>query len=132
MGPNPHGTLIIDGTTISAGDYRVYGQRLSLKTAITYNSTWPHTNTFAFTSGYAVIPNDVKQACYMIVGALNSTKGASGIDRFKQDMLDVTYSGKNIMSDILDADKKGALALLLNKYKRIEIMASGIDRSTIP
>ena len=75
-GPNPHGTIIIDGTTIGATDYRIYGQRLSLKDAIDYNTNWPHTNTIAFTSGYATIPNDVKSACYMIVGALNATKGA--------------------------------------------------------
>lgn len=36
------------------------------------------------------------------------------------------------MNNFLDPAKMNEIALLLNKYKQIQILASGIDRSTIP
>ena len=132
-GINPHGTLKIDSATISTSDYRFFGQKLVLKNAVTLNQTFPYMNKYEFTSGFATIPNDVKQACFIIVGELHTTKTAGGISSFRQDMLSVNYSKDNSMLvNILSPDKMNSLALLLNKYKAMTLLGSGIDRLTIP
>jgi hypothetical protein len=131
-GINPHGTLKIDNVTISSSDYRIKGQKLTLKNTITFKTDFPFLNKYEYSKGFSVIPNAIKQACYIIVSELNGTKNGGGISSFRQDLLSVNFDKSSMLSSILSQDKVNDVALLLNPYKGIDIVTSGIDRSTVP
>ena len=116
-------TRIIDIVTINGTDpgtkdtdYIIEWRRLELKNTVTTANTFPFRYTIVYNAGYNPIPDDVKLAVSILVGALYNTKNANGISSYRQDLLSVNYKDGNILESITDTAQKGVVQAIINKY----------------
>lgn len=101
-------------------DYIVRGRRVEFSSLITlpnYNTTFNHI-TFTYTKGFETIPDDIKDACYIIVSWLYNARKSVGIGQFTQGDLSISYLGK-----ILDDERYNTVKMLLSKYKTVNVIS---------
>jgi len=116
-------TNIIDIVTINGTEpgtkdtnYIIEWRRLELKNTLATPNTFPYRYTIVHNSWYDTIPDDVKLAISIIVGALYNTKNANGISSYRQDLLSVNYKDGNILESITDTTQKWVVQAIINKY----------------
>lgn len=101
-------------------DYIVIGRRLEFSSLITlpnYNTTFNYI-TFTYTKGYATIPDDIKDACYIIVAWLYNLRKSVWLNQFTQWDLSIGISWK-----ILDEERYNTVKMLLSKYKTVNVLS---------
>lgn len=117
----PTAITTVNGTAVGTlnTDYILEGRRLEFKTGIMPSVTFPYHWTVVYTSGYAslaTIPNDIKQAIYVLVKAYWQERQASGIASFKQDLLSVNYD-KGTVNGLTDPTESTQISATVAKYK---------------
>lgn len=128
---NPTSVTEVDGVAISSGNYYLEWRKLTLKTAVSYQQTFPHLNTIKYVAGYATIPDDVKLAIKMMVGFLYQSKNANWISSFTQDQLTVNFWWKTQSSIETMLSTDSILSWIIGKYKKTFLGSSGFDRVSI-
>lgn len=128
---NPTALTSVDWTTVSSWDYYLEGRKLTLKTAVSYQQTFPHLNTIVYTAGYATIPEDIKQAIKMIVGFMYNSKNANGLTSFTQDQLEVNYGGNQNQNIETILSGNWIITSIIRKYKKTFLGSSWFDRVSI-
>jgi len=115
---NPHGTIKVDGTTLTLNtNCEIHGRILTLKDYVSPPLSFPYKNKIEYMSGYATIPNAIKSAMYQIVGALESWRRNSGITEFRQDALTVKFGSNEGLSSLMGKESSSLVFSLLSKYK---------------
>lgn len=99
-------------------DYTLRGRRLELKNTLAFPSTFPYQWAIVYTSGYtaANLPADVKMAILILCNAFWTSKKATGISSFKQDLLSVTYD-RAALDQIKDPAQLAEIRAIIWKYK---------------
>lgn len=130
---NPTALTSVDGVALSSWDYYLEGRKLTLKTAVSYQQTFPHLNTIIYTAGYATTPDDVKQAIKMMVWFMYQSKNANGLSSFTQDQLTVNYGGNTWSSWSIEKilETNSMLSSIIGKYKKTFLGVSWFDRVSI-
>ncbi len=128
---NPTLIKTIDGVTMTSWDYEITWNRVFLKNTLTLQTTFPFKNTFVYTAWFSTIPDDIKQAIYIIVWALYNTRNSQAMDSFRQGELSINYSKTGAMEDIMNPESFSVLSSIINKYKVPFILSSWADRSSI-
>ena len=129
-----HPTVIktVDGVSLTSWDYEITGQKVFLKTALTLQTVFPYKNTIVYTAWYSTIPADIKQAIYLIVGAMYNTKNTQWLNSFSQGELSVNIdNSQGIMKSIMEPNSFSMLSSIINKYKIPLILSSWADRTKI-
>lgn len=130
---NPTSITSIDWVNVTNNvDYILEWRKVILKTALTYQNTFPYKNTIIYVAWFSPIPNDIKQGMYMLVWALYNQRKAEWITRFKQAQLEVEYKPTTSLDNILDPKDMWLLNSIVNKYKITTILSSGINRVITP
>lgn len=129
---NPTAISTVDGVSVTINtDYIIEGQKVFLKTPLSRISTFPYRNTIVYTAWYATIPADLKQAMYLLVGALYNSRKSQGIDSFRQDLISVTYSKDSEIQKLLDPKSYSILQSIIRKYSVPFIITTWADRTTL-
>lgn len=121
--PSINSITTIMGTVVSYTewtDYIVRGRRVEFSSLITlpiHNTTFNYI-TFTYTKGFETIPDDIKDACYIIVSWLYNARKSVGIGQFTQGDLSISYLGK-----ILDDERYNTVKMLLSKYKTVNVIS---------
>lgn len=98
-------------------DYIIEGQKLTLKTALSYPSAFPYRHTIVYKAGEVSVPEDVKNACLFIVGGMYTARNTQGVGSFRQDLLSVNYApDNNVLTNILSPDQSDFLKVTVRKY----------------
>ena len=103
----------VNGTDIEATDYYIQWQTAYFKTSVSSVSDFPNLLTIVYKAWFSEAPDDIKLAIVKIASYL-TTKEKAWINRFKQDLLEVEYSGTD---DDFKKFLKEISITLLNKYK---------------
>lgn len=102
-------------------DYILRGRQLTFVSniALNYNTTFNFI-TFTYTSGYTAIPDDIKDACYMIVSWLYNLRKAMWTSQLTQGDLSVSFT-----SGLFgwDSEKYNSVKMLLSKYKITNVIS---------
>jgi hypothetical protein len=126
---NPTVIKEVDWVAVTSWEYEITWQKVFLKNALSFQSAFPYKNSILYTAWFSTIPDDVKQAIYMIVGALYNTRTSQWLDNFRQDLLAVTYSKTWTLESIIDPNSFSLLSSIVNKYKVPLILSSWADRT---
>ena len=102
-------------------DYIITGNRLEFKDTKTAPTTFPFRFRIVYTAGIvaanvAAVPVDIKTAIKTLASAIYSTRKASGVASFKQDLLSINYKDTNVLDTILDPAEKNVVQVIARKY----------------
>jgi hypothetical protein len=121
---NPITITTINGA--SPGTYYLEDRGLWLETALNEPTTFPYLHTIVYTAGYSIIPDDVLACILSITAILKNTVPNSGMTSFRQDKLQVDYSGNNGKGylETLDPSAKSLIMSTVNKYKVFNLITT--------
>lgn len=128
---NPTVVKSVDWVTLTSWDYEITWNKVFLKDTMNLQTDFPYKNTIIYTAWFTTIPNDIKQAIFLIVWALYNTKTSQNIDSFRQWELSINYSKDTVMNNIMDPESFSLLSSIINKYKVPLILSSWADRTSI-
>jgi hypothetical protein len=127
---NPTSITDIDDVALVDGtDYIIQKRVIRLLNFPASVNTFPYQHEITYVAGYATIPDDVKQANYLLVSALYTESKSKGIDSFTQDKLTVTYGSAGAIKKLLEGTDSGnVFKTIVSSYKLSQVFTSGEDR----
>lgn len=97
------------------------GRRLSFKSSYSIDADDFGRVEFIITYWYATIPDAIKQACFMIIQALYTSKWSTGLSSYSQGDFSLNMADGWVFGS--ETDKYKEVRMLLNPYKLVNVVS---------